>query len=90
MRSAPGNSARSHDHEGRSAKQPTARRGYDAALRATSALLHHKDASTTENYLGLTREKKHRDDTLRGQPFLSALVEQGDNVVRLPRTRTGE
>jgi integrase len=65
-------------------------RGYDSALRATSSLLHHKDAATTESYLGLTRERKHRDHTLRGQPFLSALVKQGDNVVRLPHKRTGE
>jgi integrase len=62
-------------------------KGYDAALRATSALLHHKDAATTETYLGLTRERRHRDDTLRGQPFLTALVSDA-NVVPLRRSGT--
>lgn len=57
--------------------------GYDSALRATSALLHHKDSATTELYLGLSREKKRRDESLRGRPFLSALVKADDNVIAL-------
>lgn len=49
-------------------------RGYDAALRATSALLHHSSSQVTEVYLGLSTEKLHRDDVLRGKSFLPAMV----------------
>lgn len=57
-------------------------RGYDAALRATSALLHHSSTQVTEQYLGLSSEKLHRDDVLRGQRFLTAMVDRA-NVFRL-------
>ena len=56
--------------------------GYDAALRTVSALLHHKSVATTELYLGLTSERKRRDERLRGRPFLTAMTEE-DNVVPL-------
>ncbi|WP_408898371.1 tyrosine-type recombinase/integrase [Nocardioides sp. R1-1] len=49
-------------------------RGYDSALRATSALLHHSSTQVTEHYLGLASEKLHRDDVLRGKPFLTAMI----------------
>lgn len=52
--------------------------GYDASLRTVSALLHHKSASSTETYLGLSSEKERRDKRLRGQPFLSAMVPNAD------------
>lgn len=42
-------------------------RGYDGALRVTSAFLHHSNGSTTEAYLGLNAERKTRDDFLRGR-----------------------
>ena len=58
--------------------------GYDFALRATSALLHHNSASTTEAYLGLSSERQVRDDFLRGKPFLSAMVSD-ENVKPLRR-----
>lgn len=51
-------------------------RGYDAALRATSALLHHSSTQVTEVYLGLRSEKLHRDEVLRGQTFLTAMIQQ--------------
>jgi len=38
--------------------------GYDAALRTVSAMLHHKSSATTEQYLGLSSERKRRDDRL--------------------------
>jgi integrase len=57
-------------------------RGFDAALRATSALLHHSSSQVTEVYLGLSSEKLHRDDVLRGQEFLTAMVDRS-NVRRL-------
>jgi len=62
--------------------------GYDAALRTVSAMLHHKSSATTEQYLGLSSERKRRDDRLRGRPFLSALVST-ENVVPLRRTAGG-
>lgn len=58
--------------------------GYDGALRTVSALLHHTNISTTETYLGLSTEKSRRDKTLRGQPFLTAMI-SADNVVAFPR-----
>lgn len=39
--------------------------GHDAALRMTSAFLHHKNTSTTEVYLGLELEKVKRDEIMR-------------------------
>lgn len=48
--------------------------GYDHALRTVSALLHHKSTATTEIYLGLSSERRRRDQTLRGRPFLSAMT----------------
>lgn len=56
--------------------------GNDVALRATAALLHHKSTVMTEHYLGLDFEKVRRDRSLRGQPFLSAMV-TNDNVIAL-------
>lgn len=67
----------------------SAEKGDVAALRETSALLHHKNVATTERYLGLTAEKARRDRRLRGQPFLTAMVDQ-TNVVPLRRAQAGE
>lgn len=44
--------------------------GHDAALRMTSAFLHHKNTSTTEIYLGLELEKAKRDEIM-SEGFLS-------------------
>jgi integrase len=60
-----------------------AAKGHDEALRMTSAYLHHSSTQTTEVYLGLQHERLRRDEALRGQPFLSAMVTE-ENVVRLP------
>lgn len=38
--------------------------GHDAALRMTSAFLHHKNTSTTEVYLGLDLETAKRDEVM--------------------------
>ncbi len=59
--------------------------GYDGALKATSALLHHRSVATTEHYLGLTGERERRDKMLRGKPFLTAMLDD-TNVVPLKRT----
>jgi integrase len=60
--------------------------GYDAALRTVSALLHHSNMATTERYLGLSSERKRRDETMKGRPFLTAMVSQ-ENVVPLRRAQ---
>lgn len=56
--------------------------GYDGALQATKALLNHQSAEMTERYLGLTMERQKRDLSLRGRPFLTAMVDSS-NVVPL-------
>lgn len=61
--------------------------GYDGALRSVQALLHHESAATTEVYLGLSSERVRRDQSLRGQPFLTAMVSE-HNVVPLRRGDT--
>ena len=63
-----------------------AEKGHDEALRMTSSFLHHSSVQTTEVYLGLQHERIKRDVALRGQPFLTAMVDQ-TNVVRLDRAR---
>ncbi|MFD4474730.1 tyrosine-type recombinase/integrase [Streptomyces sp. NPDC058471] len=58
--------------------------GYDLALRMTQALLNHKEVSTTEKYLGLAVETAKRDQSLKGQAFLTR---GRDGVVDLHRER---
>lgn len=58
----------------------TTEAGYDAALRTVSALLHHQSSGTTEDYLGLSSEKKRRDQRLRGRPFLTSMVDGADVI----------
>jgi integrase len=60
--------------------------GYDAALRTVSALLHHSSMTTTERYLGLSTEKRRRDETMKGRAFLTGMVSQ-QNVVPLRPAR---
>jgi len=62
--------------------------GYDAALRTVSALLHHQSSATTERYLGLSSERKRRDDRLRGKPFLTSMVTDAQ-VFNLPAAKQG-
>ena len=52
--------------------------GYDGALRIVQSLLHHKSVTQTELYLGLTADRRNRDDILRGKPMYGADVT--DNV----------
>lgn len=54
--------------------------GYDGALQATKALLNHEHASQTEQYLGLTNERRKRDLSMKDQPFLSAMVQHADII----------
>lgn len=61
--------------------------GYDHALRVVSALLCHKNASTTEIYLGTSSEEEKLDQVMRGKPFLTGMVPAADNVVQLRAAR---
>lgn len=54
--------------------------GYDRALRIVQSMLHHASLSTTERYVGLTADKRTRDDIIKGQ----VLYDLGD-VVQLRR-----
>lgn len=45
-------------------------RGHDGAIRVVMTLLHHTNVSTTERYLGVTGERRARDESLRGRSFL--------------------
>jgi integrase len=56
--------------------------GYDNALRQTMALLGHSQQATTEHYIGLDRDRRHRDATLRDQDFLP-FNQTGANVIPL-------
>jgi integrase len=61
-------------------------RGYDGALRVTSALLHHSNGSTTETYLGLSAERRTRDELMRGRSILGPRP----RVVRAPLSNVRE
>lgn len=54
------------------------RLGFDRALRMTQAFLHHKNASTTEEYLGLDVERAAVDKVLRGQHFITGGLNDGN------------
>lgn len=53
--------------------------GHDAALRMTSAFLHHANTTTTEVYLGLQLEKRKRDEVMSG----GFLAGPSEDVARL-------
>ena len=44
--------------------------GYDSALRVTASFLGHASTATTELYLGLSGDRRKRDEILRGNDFL--------------------
>lgn len=41
--------------------------GYDHALRLTQSMLHHSSVTMTERYLGITADRRSRDDIIRGK-----------------------
>lgn len=54
--------------------------GYDRALRVVQSMLHHSSVAITETYLGVTADKRGRDELLRGQVMFPL---NSDNVVQL-------
>lgn len=58
--------------------------GYDHSLRIVQALLHHANMSQTESYIGVTADKRTRDDILRGKQMYA--TPKAENVVRILST----
>lgn len=46
--------------------------GHDGALRITAALLQHRDVATTQTYLGVSADRRRRDELLRGRSLLGS------------------
>jgi integrase len=59
--------------------------GYDHALRITQSLLHHASVTMTERYIGITADRRSRDDVIRGKQMYG---NPGEGVVRLDDRRT--
>lgn len=57
--------------------------GYDHALRVVQSMLHHANQSTTEVYVGVTADRRSRDDLIRGRVMYTALEQS--NVTPLRR-----
>lgn len=55
--------------------------GYDHSLRIVQSLLHHASVSQTEAYVGITADRRSRDEILRGQMMFPAV--ENDNVLHL-------
>lgn len=54
--------------------------GYDRALRLVQSMLHHSSVSITEQYLGITADRRGRDEIIRLQPMFPV---ETANVVQL-------
>jgi integrase len=50
-------------------------RGYDGALKMVQTWLHHKNASMTEHYLGLTLDKERRNKDYKGTLLYPSIAE---------------
>lgn len=55
--------------------------GYDRALRLVQQTLHHSSMEMTERYIGISADRKTRDEILKGRPMYGAIDKS--NVVRL-------
>lgn len=61
--------------------------GYDHSLRIVQSLLHHGSVTMTERYIGITADRRSRDDILRGKVMYGHSAE---GVVRLDERRASE
>lgn len=57
--------------------------GYDGALRLVQSMLHHASTTTTEVYLGITADRRTRDDLIKGHAMYGA----AENVTLLSERR---
>lgn len=62
--------------------------GIDGALQAVKVMLHHKNVSMTEHYLGIAPERAQRDARLKGKTMF--VRPEADNVVQLWRVDSGD
>jgi integrase len=53
---------------------------YDHSLRIVQSMLHHSSVSLTERYIGVTADRRSRDELIRGQRMYAPALE---NVVEL-------
>lgn len=49
--------------------------GYDYSLRIVQSMLHHSSVSVTETYIGLSADRKNRDDLIRLRPMYGDFAE---------------
>lgn len=57
-----------------------AENGYDNSLRIVQSMLHHSSIAQTERYIGVTADRRSRDEILRGNQMYAT---EADNLVRL-------
>jgi len=58
--------------------------GTDGALQQVKVMLHHKNVSMTEHYLGIAPERIQRDARLKGRPMFTRPT-KADNVIEMRR-----
>jgi integrase len=56
--------------------------GYDHGLRVVQSLLHHKSLTMTERYIGISADRRSRDEILKGRTMYKV---ERSNVVELVR-----
>ena len=61
--------------------------GYDHALRIVQSLLHHSSVTMTERYIGITADRRSRDDILRGKVMYHE--PSSENVVQIGERSNG-
>ena len=57
--------------------------GYDQALRIVQSMLHHASVTMTEQYLGITADRRSRDEILRGKTMYA--TGDGASVLHIAR-----
>jgi integrase len=57
--------------------------GYDHALRLVQSMLHHSSMQMTEHYLGITADRRSRDEIIRGKRMYVQTA--AGNVVSIAR-----
>lgn len=57
--------------------------GYDGAIRLVQSMLHHASLTQTERYIGITADRRSRDDVIRGKKMYNESTTE--NVVSIAR-----
>lgn len=56
--------------------------GYDHALRIVQSLLHHASVTMSEQYIGITADRRSRDDIIRGKPMYTVTSANVTSITR--------